>query len=227
MATTATSSSAATAGQILNGLLNTSTANTTSVGDGTEDRFLKLLVTQMQNQDPLNPMDNAQVTSQIAQINTVNGIDKLNAAFSTFSSNMLAAQTLQATGLIGHGVLASGNSVTLAGGHAVGGAQLSAPADDVVVSITTLAGQSVQTLHLGAQDAGTVPFDWDGTRAIGGISPDGKYAFKVSAVRGQQSVDVTPLSLGVVGSVGINNGNVTLEAGTLGNIAIADVKRIL
>ena len=54
------------------------TQSATAAANEASDRFLKLLVTQMQNQDPLNPMDNAQVTSQMAQINTVTGIDKLN-----------------------------------------------------------------------------------------------------------------------------------------------------
>src|SRR6478735_11728176 len=100
----------------------------TSATEGLQDRFLKLLVTQMQNQDPLNPMDNAQVTTQLAQISTVSGVDKLNQTLNTMSSSFLAAQSLQASGLIGRSVLAPGNDVMLQAGGGAGGIQLTQPA---------------------------------------------------------------------------------------------------
>ena len=68
---------------------STPAASAASDASVTSDRFLKLLVAQMQNQDPLNPMDNAQVTSQMAQINTVTGIDKLNATVQGLSSQFM------------------------------------------------------------------------------------------------------------------------------------------
>jgi flagellar basal-body rod modification protein FlgD len=211
-------------GQTLNSLINVSKPK---ASNQTEDRFLKLLVTQMQNQDPLNPMDNAQVTSQIAQINTVNGIEKLNDAFSGFSASVLATQALQATGLIGHGVLADGNSMKLDKGHAIGGAALSEPVDDLVVTITSASGQTMRTMHLGARDAGSTVFDWDGTGDAGGTAAPGKYLFKVSATRGNQNIDVTPLAFGTVGSVGINGSRLTLDTDTLGSVAVSDIKRII
>src|SRR5215216_1743278 len=69
------------------------------------DRFLKLLVAQMQNQDPLNPMDNAQVTSQMAQINTVNGIEKLNNSVEGLSGHFMQMQALQGAALVGRDVI--------------------------------------------------------------------------------------------------------------------------
>ena len=77
------------------------------------DRFLKLLVTQMRNQDPLNPLDNAQVTTQMAQISTVTGVDKLNAGIEKLSQSLLSAQSLQSAGVIGHQVLAAGSTLSL------------------------------------------------------------------------------------------------------------------
>jgi flagellar basal-body rod modification protein FlgD len=211
-------------GQTLNSLIGVSKPK---ASDQTEDRFLKLLVTQMQNQDPLNPMDNAQVTSQIAQINTVNGIEKLNSAFAGFSASVLSTQALQATGLIGHGVLANGNSMQLANGHAIGGVALTEPVDDLVVTITSVSGQTMRTMHLGAQDAASMVFDWDGTGDAGGTAAPGKYLFKVSATRGNQNIDVTPLAFGTVGSVGINGSTLTLDTDTLGSVAVSDIKRII
>src|SRR3990167_8083696 len=84
-------------------------AATASTAADTQDRFLKLLVTQMKNQDPLNPMDNAQVTSQMAQLSTVTGIDKLNVTLQALSDSMASSQSLQAASMIGYGVLVPGN----------------------------------------------------------------------------------------------------------------------
>ena len=80
---------------------------------------MSLLVAQMKNQDPLNPMDNAAVTSQMAQLSTVTGIEKLNTSMNTMSANMTASQTLQAASMIGHGVITPGNSLPLSSGKAV------------------------------------------------------------------------------------------------------------
>src|SRR3954451_24813425 len=95
----------------------------------TSDRFLKLLVAQMQNQDPLNPMDNAQVTSQMAQINTVTGIDKLNTSVQGLSGQFVQMQALQGAALVGHDVIVPGNKIAVADGVAVGGFELANPAD--------------------------------------------------------------------------------------------------
>src|SRR3954469_18470569 len=130
-----------------------------------QDRFMQLLVAQMKNQDPLNPMDNAQMTSQIAQINTVGGIEKLNTTVNSLLSAFNRMQAQSATQLAGRGVLVDGNQVQLADGHAVGGVALDAAADKVSVDILDATGQAVRTLQLGASPAGTRSFDWDGNLA--------------------------------------------------------------
>ena len=80
MATTSSTSAAASAADLFASLNGTSsTTKSKSTTEAMEDRFLTLLMTQIKNQDPLNPLDNAQVTTQLAQINTVNGIERLNA----------------------------------------------------------------------------------------------------------------------------------------------------
>jgi flagellar basal-body rod modification protein FlgD len=82
---------------------------------GSEDRFLKLLVAQMKNQDPLNPLDNAQVTSQMAQINTVSGIERLNTTVAGLNSQLVQLQTMQGAALVGHEVTVSGDRLSVAG----------------------------------------------------------------------------------------------------------------
>ena len=115
--TTATASAASPSAGLTALLANQSAANqsATKTASATEqsDRFLKLLVTQMQNQDPLNPMDNAQVTTQLAQISTVSGVDKLNTSVTAMSSLLLQSQTLQGAGLVGKEVLIAGSDLLL------------------------------------------------------------------------------------------------------------------
>src|SRR3989338_8942632 len=119
---------------------NSGAAATASTAADTQDRFLKLLVTQMKNQDPLNPMDNAQVTSQMAQLSTVTGIDKLNVTLQALSDSMVPNQTLQAATMIGHGVLVDGKDVDLSDGAGYGGIDLAQSADKVEIAIYDQAG---------------------------------------------------------------------------------------
>ena len=135
-------------------------ALTGSDAAGGADRFLKLLVAQMQNQDPLNPMDNAQVTSQMAQINTVTGIEKLNGTVQGLTSQFMQMQALQGASLVGRDVVVPGNVLDIADGTGQGGFALTSPADAVKVEILSPSGQVVDTLDLGARSAGTHSFDW-------------------------------------------------------------------
>ncbi len=193
----------------------------------TQDRFLKLLVTQMKNQDPLNPMDNAQVTSQMAQLSTVSGIDKLNSTVQALSSSMLAAQSLQAVSMIGHAVLAPGSQIALANGKAGAALELGQPMDSVTVSITDSAGNTVRTLQLGAQDSGLVPLQWDGRTDGGVAAADGIYQFSATALLGEVKSTPATLSYGLVNSVAQTQGGVTVNAGQLGDVSLSSIKQIL
>src|SRR5690625_3713520 len=96
--------------------ISVASQRTDSLMGDTQDRFLTLLVTQLRNQDPLNPMDNAEVTSQIAQLSTVNGINQLDETLLALSGQMDVSQSMQAANLIGKGVLVPGGKVAL-GSH--------------------------------------------------------------------------------------------------------------
>src|SRR6476620_5119835 len=109
-----------------------------------QDRFMKLLVAQMQNQDPLNPMDNAQMTSQVAQINTVGGIEKLNTTVNSLMYAFNRMQAQSATQLVGRQVLVEGSQVQMANGAATGGVTLDAAADTVNVDVLDDAGQTLR-----------------------------------------------------------------------------------
>lgn len=203
-------------------------AKTTSTATDTQDRFLKLLVTQMKNQDPLNPMDNAQVTSQMAQLSTVTGIDKLNATLQALSNSMTsnANQSLQAAGMIGHGVLVPGNGIALASGIGLGGFDLTQSADNAQVSIYNSAGTLVRSINLGAQPVGIVKWQWDGKDNNGAAIADGSYTFAVNATQAGNSVAPTNLQFGVVNSVTQDTQGVTLSVGQLAGITMSQVKQI-
>ena len=191
-----------------------------------QDRFLQLLVTQLKNQDPLNPMDNSQITSQMAQISTVSGIDKLNTTLQSMAASFGTGQSLQATAMIGHNVLAPGNSLQLQNGAALGGIALPQAVDSVVVSVRDASGLVLHKVNLGAQEAGVVSFQWDGVTDSGANAAPGSYSFAVEAMQGGNKVDATALALGKVGSVTQTNGTVQLNIDGQGPVALADVKQI-
>jgi flagellar basal-body rod modification protein FlgD len=191
-----------------------------------EDRFLKLLVAQMQNQDPLNPMDNAQVTSQMAQISTVQGIEKLNTTLASLLGGVNSAQPLQAASLVGHNVLAPGSSLILQNGDAEGGAVLAQGVDSLIVTIKDSTGRVLHTADLGAQPAGTTRFSWDGSTDSGVAAVNGIYQFSLSGQAAGQNVTPDPLTVGQVTSVTPGDKGVTLGVGGLGDYSLTQIKQI-
>jgi flagellar basal-body rod modification protein FlgD len=151
---------------------------------GSEDRFLKLLVAQMQNQDPMNPLDNAQVTSQMAQINTVSGIEKLNNTVAGLNGQLVQLQALQGATLVGRPVTVAGDRLAVVDGSGVGGFDLNSAADAVKVEILNGAGLVTDTLDLGALGSGRHGFAWP----AGSVQDADGYRFRVSANSGTASV---------------------------------------
>lgn len=192
-----------------------------------QDRFMTLLVTQMKNQDPLNPLDNAQVTSQLAQLSTVTGIEKLNATMESLMGSYQASQQVAAANMIGHGVFVPGSGVMLKDGKALLGLELPEAADKVVVTISDSTGKAVHSMDLGAMKAGVHPLAWDGKTESGATLANGDYTFKVKAIRGEEKVEATNLSFGVVNSVTTNTQGVKLTLPGVGDFTMSDVKQIL
>jgi flagellar basal-body rod modification protein FlgD len=192
-----------------------------------QDRFLKLLVTQMKNQDPLNPLDNAQVTSQLAQINTVSGIEKLNTTVQGLSSSLLATQSVQSASMIGRQVYATGSYLNLADGKAVGAVNLTQPADRIYVSIADTAGTVVRRIELGSANTGMSGFEWDGKTDAGTTAAAGQYVFQVTAARGNTAIPAEPVTLGKVDGVSLSSSGMRLNLQGGGSIGMADVKQIL
>lgn len=194
--------------------------------DEAQDRFMKLLVTQMQNQDPLNPMDNAQVTSQMAQLNTVTGINKLNETMSGLISSVQMGQSYQAAGMIGHSVLVAGNSLTHVENGGYFGVDVPNGADSISVDIKDAVGQTIRTLTFGKQDVGVNALIWDGKTADGTTAPSGIYSYEITAKLGATTTTSTPLSLAQVQSVSNSNGNIKLNLSNNTAVAVSDVVEI-
>jgi len=181
--------------------VNGSKAKATSTTAEAQDRFLRLLTTQLKNQDPLNPMDNAQMTSQLAQISTVDGIEKMNATLQKMFTSSIDSEAMQAAALVGHSVMVSGSGLRLTEAGAVGGVSLSSGADQVVVTIKDPNGLVIRTLNLGDLDAGTHNFTWDGKNDAGTQAVNNSYNVSVDAKRGKEKVDASALELAGVISV--------------------------
>lgn len=202
------------------------------------DKFMTLLITQMKNQDPMNPLDNAQITSQLAQLSTVTGVNKLNTTLESLKASYQSSEALQAANMIGHGVLVAGGKVDLFEGKAIMGVEIGSAADQVELIITDpRTGKDVQTIKLGAQQPGVVPVAWDGVPDRSKLDAagkpltlkDGNYLIRVVATRGEEVLtDAQSLSFDSVASVTTSaKDGVKLNLPTLGVVSMADIRQIL
>ena len=203
-----------------------------------QDKFMTLLITQMKNQDPMNPLDNAQITSQLAQLSTVTGVNKLNATLESLKASYQSSESLQAANMIGHGVLVPGGKVQLIDGKAIMGVEVTTPADKVDVVITDPStGKDIQVISLGAQQPGVVPIAWDGvpdpTKLDANGKPvtlkNGQYLIRVVAHQGENELkDAKALTFDSVASVTTSSKDgVKLNLSGSGVVSMADVKQIL
>lgn len=227
--TTAVNNSSAYSQQILSSLSGSSSSSTkeTSAAEDQQSKFLKLLTTQLQNQDPLNPMDNAETTSQLAQISTVDGIERLNQTIASMMSSYKTGEAYQAAALVGRQVLVDGNQLQLQEGLSLGGVDLEGDADHVYVTFYDSTGKEVDKVDLGAMDKGSNTFIWGGELSDGTQLADGKYTIKVEAQLAGKKVDVSSLEMATVASVVNGTDGVSIEIGRFGQMSLSDIKRIL
>jgi flagellar basal-body rod modification protein FlgD len=198
-----------------------------------QNNFMTLLVTQLKNQDPLKPMENAELTSQLAQINTVQGIQDLNKTMTNITAQINTSQQLQAANMVGKGVLVAGDRILVGTDKTTGvtqttpfGIELPKDADSVKVSIVDASGVEARAVDLGALKAGVNDFTWDGKLADGTVAPDGAYRVKVVASTSGTAQDVTALTYGVVNGVSkAADGSAVLDlGGTLAPVKLADIR---
>lgn len=219
-----TNNTAAETFAALNG--NSGKTKTSGTAD-MQNNFLTMLTTQLKNQDPLNPLDNAQVTTQLAQINTVSGIERLNETLGKLLGAYDNSQAMQSSSLIGKGVLVEGNNLFLSGGVAGGGIKLAEAADQVTINVLDASGKVIQSQNLGAREAGVFSFAWDGQNDAGEKVADGAYKFSVEAFRGSEKTEAAMLQAGMVSAVTRSNSGFVLDLGGLGQVKFDDVQQII
>jgi len=215
----------------------TSASTSSSSSQDLAQTFLKLLVAQMNNQDPLNPVDNSQLTTQMAQISTVTGINNLNTSVTNLMTQLQQSASIQSAQLTGHSVMVAGDGLALnaatnsAGGtalNAVGGYNLPSAASTVTVTVKDANGATVRTMQLGAQNAGFQDFTWDGTTDAGTTAAAGSYSFSVSANSSAGPVSAAPYNvMTVVGAVPQADGSTQLMLGNGSQVAYSAVKQII
>ena len=190
-----------------------------------QDRFLKLLVAQLNNQDPMNPLDNAQMTSQIAQINTVTGIETLNASVKELVSQYSAQQFMQGAAMVGKQVLVEGDTLAVDTETGKGKAafDLAGSAASVEVQVLDANGKQIGRVEMGALPAGRFNFEWDASQYEGDSAP----RFKVVAANGDTAVASTSLAIDKVSAVSMDGGTLQLQLSRGGSTAQQGVKAIL
>lgn len=207
--------------------INTRSKSVAAPEEDMQARFLTLLTTQLKNQDPMNPMENAEVTSQLAQMSTVNGIERLNKMFESFVDNQAESDSMQAAALVGRGVLVEGKKLSLTESGAIGGFELDAPADKVVLSVKDASGLEVKQIQLDNVEAGSQNFIWDGTANDGAQAAQGVYTIEMSATMEGEKVTGRTLEFGPVTSVIRGAAGTDFQVGELGIFKYDDIKQIL
>ncbi|MEM6786052.1 MAG: FlgD immunoglobulin-like domain containing protein [Myxococcota bacterium] len=159
------------------------TANPSATDRVGTEAFLQLLVTQLQNQDPLQPQDGAQFVEQLAQFTHVEQSVRQSEALDVISLQLTGLSANEAVGLIGKDVVVRGNAISFDGLNATGfAATLEGPATETRVTIRDPSGRAVRTMELGPQSAGNLEIPWDGRDDAGRSVPAGSYAVEISAV---------------------------------------------
>ncbi|CAM5319088.1 flagellar hook assembly protein FlgD [Thauera mechernichensis] len=175
----------------------------------------------------MNPMENAEMTSQLAQMSTVDGIERLNKLVQSFFDSRASSEGLNAAALLGRGVLVEGRSLALTEAGAVGGFEIDGPADRVTLTVRDSAGLAVKQMDFDAVTAGSHNFVWDGSADDGSRAADGIYTLSLSATLGNEAVGGRTLQFGPVTSIVRGNSGTDLQVGDLGVFKVADIKQIL
>lgn len=198
------------------------TATTKSGAQAETDRFLKLLVAQLNNQDPLNPMDNAQMTSQMAQINTVSGIQQLNDTVKSLLGQFNSMQVLQSANMVGRNVLIPGNLMSVDAGVANGAFSLAADADKVTLDVLSPSGELLESKQLGAVKAGRNDFSWSNENYQGTAA-----TFKVTATKSGNAVSSETFVRAQVSAVSNNSGALSIQLKDRGSVSYDQIAAFL
>ncbi|ALO46656.1 flagellar hook assembly protein FlgD [Pseudohongiella spirulinae] len=192
------------------------------------DEFLKLLIAQLENQDPTSPQDNGEFVAQLAQFSQLEESQKITQSFEQFSSAFQSTQHLQATSLVGRPVHVQSEVTMLTDSGAVSVlADFATAAQSANLTVYDNSGTVVDKFALGPQEAGKQEFYWTGTDANDQRYPPGEYRFELSAnIGGVTEVVPTYLSANVNSVTIEKSGNLTLNLAGVGSVSMSDVIQI-
>jgi flagellar basal-body rod modification protein FlgD len=192
----------------------------------TQDDFMNLFVAQMKYQDPLQPLDNNQMATQLAQFNTVNALATMNNTLNQMMTNQASLNNLQAGSLIGKKIEAKGNTLSIQQGVVSDGAYQLAQPGNAIIQIFDSNGNLVQQMGPGYKDTSMQSLGWNGKNQQGMTLPDGTYTFKVLAADQKgQAVTATTYRIGTVDGVSFENGTAYFQMG--GNkVSFSDILAI-
>jgi flagellar basal-body rod modification protein FlgD len=180
----------------------------------TQNDFMNLFVTQMKYQDPLQPLDNNQMATQMAQFNTVDALATMNNTLNQMMTNQASLNNLQASSLIGKKIEAKGNIISIQQGAVSGGAYQLAQPGNVIIQIFDSNGNLVRQTEPVYKDTSMQGIGWNGKNQKGMVLPDGAYAFKVLAADQKgQAVTATTYRVGTVDGVSFENGTAYFQMG--------------
>jgi len=191
--------------------------------------FMKLMVAQFQNQDPMSPKEDGDFLAQLAQFSTSDGITKMQESLAQLASSLQSNQALQASALVGRKVLVANDSVSLeAEGAVKATADLPSAVSGLKASIYSTSGELIRTIPLGQQNAGLFEFSWDGMNQQGERAVAGKYTVKVNGIYNNQEVAIKTMTASNVDSVslGQNGEGIKLNVAGVGAVPLDQVKQI-
>jgi len=157
----------------------------TSATDQTQN-FLKLLIAQIKNQDPMAPMDASTMTAQMSQLNMVSSMGNMNTSMTAMLNQMQSVNFMNQAALIGHSPAIAGNGIAFDGtNQVVLGASSANPLQSVVATITDASGNTINSVNLGTTQTGMTNFVWNGQDAGGQQVPAGMYYLSLTGVDAQ------------------------------------------
>ena len=195
-----------------------------------KDAFLQLLVTQLKNQNPLDPQDNSAFVAQLAQFSSLEGITTLNSTVSSIAGNYNSSQALQASSLVGRSVIVQTNTIQVDDPTkaVTGSVNLTSSIASGTVTIADSTGKTVRTIDLGTRAVGSSSFTWDGKDSSGAAVPVGAYTIKASAPINGTATDLAVYLPATVNSVTLSQtgGELMLNLAGLGPVALSKVQTI-
>ncbi|OZB14555.1 MAG: flagellar biosynthesis protein FlgD [Marinobacter sp. 34-60-7] len=193
-----------------------------------KDAFLELMLAQLKNQNPLEPQDNGEFISQLAQFSSLEEMQNLTKTVDDVAGQFRSSQALQASAMVGKTVLAPSDIAILgAEGEITGTIEVPASTGGLQLSVVNQAGELVRQIDMGSSQAGVVSFRWDGQDGNGNPLPPGPYQIVAQGSYPSGTEQLATMVSANVDSVSLGKGGaITLNLAGMGSIALSDVKQI-